>query len=302
MFSSPPERAAADARAPPRDLVRRDLRRQLARAHRAHLPAALDVAAAVRPGDHRIDAGALRDRLPRGRRGRPGRGDPAGPDRRRLRAAVRARGRPVPGRVYLSPQTEWRRFDLSQLDDAGAAASRRWAMLGGSGRGRAARSRVGAAPRRHAVPGRQEHGAARARCSDASGSSCSSTSRRWSRIGLAGGAAFTASALRPLTNLNATVREILRTGQGAVARAGARNTGDALDELGHAGQRDARSHRVAHRRHARRARQRRARSAHADDAPAQHRRNRAAVGRRRRRRSARRSPTASRSPTAWWRC
>ena len=35
-----------------------------------------------------------------------------------------------------------------------------------------------------------------------------------------------------MTNLNATVREILRTGQGAVACAGRGNTGDALDELG----------------------------------------------------------------------
>ena len=180
MFSSPPERAATDARAPARDLVRRHLRRQLAGADRAHLPAAVDVAAAVRPGDHRIDAGALRDRVPRRRRGRPRRGDPAGPERRPAYEPlfVRAVG-PFQDVVYLSPQTEWRRYDLSQLD-APAPGEQTWSMLGGSGRRRAARSRVGAARRRHAVPGRQEHGPARARSSDASASSCSSTSRRWS--------------------------------------------------------------------------------------------------------------------------
>ena len=50
-------------------------------------------------------------------------------------------------------------------------------------------------------------------------------------IGLAGGAAFTASALQPLHDLNATVREIMRTGQ-VQSRVPARNSGDALDELG----------------------------------------------------------------------
>jgi signal transduction histidine kinase len=50
-------------------------------------------------------------------------------------------------------------------------------------------------------------------------------------IGLAGGAVFTASALRPLTSLNETVREIMRTGK-VQSRVPARRSGDALDELG----------------------------------------------------------------------
>jgi len=50
-------------------------------------------------------------------------------------------------------------------------------------------------------------------------------------IGLAGGAVFTASALRPLTSLNDTVRDILRTGN-VHSRVPAREQGDALDELG----------------------------------------------------------------------
>ena len=75
------------------------------------------------------------------------------------------------------------------------------------------------------------------------------------------------------------------------------DTGDALGRARRALQRDARSHRRGGHRHARRARQRRARPAHAADAPARHRRDRAAVGRTRRR-CARRWPTASRNPIA----
>ena len=50
-------------------------------------------------------------------------------------------------------------------------------------------------------------------------------------IGLAGGAIFTSSALRPVRDLTGTVREILRTGR-ISARVRTQNTGDALDDLG----------------------------------------------------------------------
>lgn len=49
-------------------------------------------------------------------------------------------------------------------------------------------------------------------------------------IGLAAGAAFTSSALQPLRALIRTVRQIMQTGR-IDARVGARDTGDALDEL-----------------------------------------------------------------------
>ena len=168
MSSSPPERAAPDARAAARHLVRGDLRRQLAGAHRAHLSAAVGVAAAVRPRDHRVDAVALRDRLPRRRRGR-----------RSPRRSAATRRRPATSRCSCARSARSRISSTSARRPHGGATTcrssrrrRRGEQTLGDARrqrsGRAARSRLGAAARRHAVPGRQEHGAARPRCSGAS--------------------------------------------------------------------------------------------------------------------------------------
>ena len=114
-------------------------------------------------------------------------------------------------------------------------------------------------------------------------------------IALVGGTVLTRSALRPVHHLIEAVRAVTRTGR-MDARVPVRQTGDAVDE-----QRplrpDARAHRGARPGHARRARQRRARPPHAHGAAARRRQDRP-------RRSqdaedsARRSPTASRNPTA----
>jgi signal transduction histidine kinase len=132
--------------------------------------------------------------------------------------------------AYVSPQTDWRRYDLSRLPPPRRDGYPTWGTIGGEGQGElldvgSMRLRDGALLQ----VGR-------------------STSHRRSLltrfryilliefaalaiIALAGGAVFTASALRPLRDLNQTVREIMRTGQ-VQARVPARNTGDALDELG----------------------------------------------------------------------
>jgi signal transduction histidine kinase len=141
---------------------------------------------------------------------------------------VRAVG-PFRDVMYLSPQTEWRRFDTSQLAPA-LSGEHSWAMLGSGDDGELLE-------------------VASVRLSDGTLFQVGkSTARREALlrrfrlillvdfaslvvIGLAGGAAFTASALRPLTNLNDTVREIMRTGR-VQSRVPTRKTGDALDELG----------------------------------------------------------------------
>ena len=141
---------------------------------------------------------------------------------------VRAVG-PFQDLVYVSPQTEWRRYDLSQLA-APAPGEQTWGMIGGSDEGELLE-------------------VASVRLTDGTlfqvGKSNARRTTLLERfrlillidfatlvaIGLAGGAAFTASALRPLHDLNATVREIMQTGQ-VQSRVPARNSGDALDELG----------------------------------------------------------------------
>ena len=236
-------------------------------ADRGHLPAALDIAAPVRQRDHRDrpscdtrrrTAQAACNGLPSRQSGvtRPA----------RLRAALRAGGRPVPGRRCTSARRPRdAAFDLSQLE-APPPGEQTWSMLGGSDEGEPLEVASVRLPRRHALPGGQEHGPARARCFGRFRISCSSTSRRWSRIGLAGGAAFTASALRPLDQPQRDRPRDPAHRQGAVARAGRRDRATRSTSSGMPGQRDARSDRVAHRRHARRARQRRARPSNADDA------------------------------------
>src|SRR6188472_366547 len=109
--------------------------------------------------------------------------------------------------VYISPQTAWRRYDLSQLKTP-APGEQTWSMLGGSEQG-------------------EPLEVASVRLNDGTLFQVGkSTARREAllgrfrlillvdfaslvAIGLAGGAVFTASALRPVTSLNETVREIL---------------------------------------------------------------------------------------------
>ena len=131
--------------------------------------------------------------------------------------------------VYISPQTAWRRYDLSQLETP-APGEQTWSMLGGSDQGELLEVasvrlldgtlfQVGkSTARREALLGRFRLILLIDFASVVA-------------IGLAGGAAFTASALRPLTSLNETVREIMRTGK-VQSRVPARKDGDALDELG----------------------------------------------------------------------
>jgi heavy metal sensor kinase len=132
--------------------------------------------------------------------------------------------------VFLNPQTEWQRFDTSQLATPALSGEQSWAMLGSGDEGELLEVES-------------------VRLSDGTLFQVGkSTARRDAllrrfriillvdfaslvAIGLAGGAVFTASALRPLTNLNETVREIMRTGK-VQSRVPARETGDALDELG----------------------------------------------------------------------
>jgi signal transduction histidine kinase len=141
---------------------------------------------------------------------------------------VRAVG-PFQDVMYLSPQTESRRYDLSQLEMP-APGEQSWSTLAGSDES-------------------EPLEVASVRLLDGTLFQVGkSTARREAllrrfriillvdfaslvAIGLAGGAVFTASALRPLTNLNETVREIMRTGK-VQSRVPARENGDALDELG----------------------------------------------------------------------
>jgi signal transduction histidine kinase len=141
---------------------------------------------------------------------------------------VRAVG-PFQDLVYVSPQTEWRRYDLSQLASP-ALGEQTWGIIGGIDQGEL----LEVASVRLADGTLFQVGKSNARRT--------ALLQRFRLIllvdfgtlviiGLAGGAAFTASALRPLHNLNATVREIMQTGQ-VQSRVPARNSGDALDELG----------------------------------------------------------------------
>ena len=141
---------------------------------------------------------------------------------------VRAVG-PFQDVMYLSPQTEERRYDLSQLD-APAPGEQTWSMLRGSDDSEPLEVasvrlldgtlfQVGKSTARRELLLRRFRIILLVDFASLVG------------IGLAGGAAFTASALKPLTNLNATVREILRTGK-VQSRVPAGETGDALDQLG----------------------------------------------------------------------
>jgi signal transduction histidine kinase len=141
---------------------------------------------------------------------------------------VRALG-PFQDVMYLSPQTEGRRYDLGQLEMP-PPGEQTWSTLGGSDEG-------------------EPLEVASVRLLDGTlfqvGKSTARRELLLRRfriillvdfvslvvIGLAGGAAFTASGLRPLSNLNETVREILRTGK-VQSRVPAGKSGDALDELG----------------------------------------------------------------------
>ncbi len=141
---------------------------------------------------------------------------------------VRALG-PFQDVMYLSPQTEGRRYDLGQLEMP-PPGEQTWSTLGGSDE-------------------EEPLEVASVRLLDGTlfqvGKSTARRELLLRRfriillvdfvslvvIGLAGGAAFTASGLRPLSNLNETVREILRTGK-VQSRVPAGKSGDALDELG----------------------------------------------------------------------
>jgi signal transduction histidine kinase len=141
---------------------------------------------------------------------------------------VRAVG-PFQDVMYLSPQTEGRGYDLSQLE-VPAPGEQTWSTLGGPDEG-------------------EPLEVASVRLLDGTlfqvGKSTARRELLLRRfriillvdfaslviIGLAGGAAFTGSALKPLISLNETVREILRTGR-VQSRVPARESGDALDELG----------------------------------------------------------------------
>ena len=141
---------------------------------------------------------------------------------------VRAVG-PFQDVVFLSPQTEWQQFDLSQLSTP-ALSGQEWATLsdGRTGDVLEVASRL--------LPDGTLFQVGK------------STARRTALLarfrtvllvdfvsivvlGLAGGAIFTSSALRPVRDLIATVREILRTGR-ISSRVPAHDTGDALDDLG----------------------------------------------------------------------
>jgi len=142
---------------------------------------------------------------------------------------VRAVG-PFRDLVFLSPQNEWQQFDLSQLATPALSGEQRWATLGGGRNGEILDVASQLLPDGTLFQVGK------------------STARRTALlarfrtvllvdfftlvlIGLAGGAVFTSSALRPVRDLIGTVREILRTGR-ISARVRTQNTGDALDDLG----------------------------------------------------------------------
>jgi signal transduction histidine kinase len=132
--------------------------------------------------------------------------------------------------VFLSPEKEWQRFDTSQLATPALSGEQSWAMLGSGDEGELLEVESARLPDGTLF----QVGKSTARRA--------ALLRRFRiillvdfaslvAIGLAGGAVFTASALRPLTNLNETIREIMRTGK-VQSRVPVHQTGDALDELG----------------------------------------------------------------------
>ena len=136
------------------------------------------LAAALRQYDHEIIQTTLvefADRLRARRRRRADRARSSGPSRPGAAGPLFVR---VGGRqsvVFLSMPEGWRGFDLSQLAEPGLAGEQRWATLetGVPGCG-SPRGRVGSSCRRHALPGRQEHGAPH-RSSAADSDGCSSS-------------------------------------------------------------------------------------------------------------------------------
>jgi signal transduction histidine kinase len=140
---------------------------------------------------------------------------------------VRAVG-PFGAAVFLNAPNDWRNFDLSQLTTPELSGQQRWATLQGD-RGDA----LEVLTVRLADGTLFQVGKSTARRHD--------LLRRFRVvllldflslvvIGLAAGAVFTSSALQPVRDLIATVRQIMRTGR-IEARVQARDTGDALDQL-----------------------------------------------------------------------
>jgi signal transduction histidine kinase len=143
---------------------------------------------------------------------------------------VRAVG-PFANVVYRNPENEWEQFDLSQLTIPARTGEESWALLNGGARG----DQLEVASVRLHDGTLFQVGKSTARRRD--------LLRRFRTvllldfvtvvaIGLAGGAMFTSSALRPVRELTRTVREIMRTGR-IRSRVPAPDTADALAELGH---------------------------------------------------------------------
>jgi signal transduction histidine kinase len=140
---------------------------------------------------------------------------------------VRAVG-PFGAALFLNAPNDWRNFDLSQLTTPELSGQQRWATLQGD-RGDALEVLTARLPDGTLF----QVGKSTARRND--------LLRRFRVvllldflslvvIGLAAGAVFTSSALQPVRDLIATVRQIMRTGR-IDARVHARDTGDALDQL-----------------------------------------------------------------------
>ena len=140
---------------------------------------------------------------------------------------VRAVG-PFGAALFLNAPNDWRNFDLSQLTTPELSGQQQWATLQGD-RGDA----LEVLTARLADGTLFQVGKSTARRND--------LLRRFRVvllldflslvvIGLAAGAVFTSSALQPVRDLIATVRQIMRTGR-IDARVQARDTGDALDQL-----------------------------------------------------------------------
>jgi signal transduction histidine kinase len=140
---------------------------------------------------------------------------------------VRAVG-PFQDLVFLNPQSEWRRFDPSQLATPALSGTETWAVLGEGD------DRLEVASVRLPNGTLFQVGKSMARRTALLRSFRTVLLIDFITlvaIGLVGGAAFTASALQPVRDLTRTVREIMRTGR-MQSRVPARAEGDALDELG----------------------------------------------------------------------
>ena len=263
------------------------------------------VAASVRSRDHRVDAGAVRDGVRPRRRRRAGGGDPArrrpAPATSRCSSAPSARSRTIWSTSARRPTWQPLRSRRSSTTPA-PAASRRGACSADRTQGEPLEVASVRLHRRHAVPGRQEHGAARGSCSRASALSCSSTSRRsiahrpGRRRGLHGigaapaHAASTTPSARSCGPANVHARVPAREHRRRARRA-RRSVNAMLDRIEAlvAGMRGALDN-VAHDLRTPMTRLRGIAE------------TRAAVAAATRRRSARRWPTASRNPTASSRC